>query len=135
LSDNLQNSSKKKINIESNNTPNQFTIIDYDDSNNNRDKNVNDKNVNDKNINDNNDNSNTDININNDNDNDNDTIIEKYVPRVKSDIEIEIDREFDADFNYMDDYYSNPNHILNDKIIVKRSSNSFLDLTKKMIFG
>lgn len=125
LSDNLQTPSSKKRNIESYNTPNQFTIIDYDDNNNNRDKNVNDKNVNIKNDNDNN----SDIYV------DNDSIKKNYVPRVKPNIEIEIDREFDSDFNYMDDYYSNPNHILNDKIIVKRSSNSFLDLTKKMIFG
>ena len=51
------------------------------------------------------------------------------VPRVKSDIEIEMDAEID----YTVDFYNNNNH--NDNLIVKRSSNSFLDLTKKMIFG
>jgi hypothetical protein len=118
---NLQKQSPKKNNLlsETNNTPNQFTIIDYDDTNNNLEKAVN-KNTDD--------NSDTVI--------DGDIIIKNHVPRVKSDIEIELDREFDAELDYMDDYYNNPNYQnLNDKLIVKRSSNSFIDLTKKMIFG
>jgi hypothetical protein len=74
-----------------------------------------------------------DINDTNDtndtNSDDIDTPILSQVPRVKSDIEIEMDAEID----YTVDFYNNNNQ--NDNLIVKRSSNSFLDLTKKMIFG
>ena len=76
-----------------------------------------------------------DINDTNDtndtNSDDIDTPILYQVPRVKSDIEIEMDAEID----YTIDFYNNNNNNHNDNLIVKRSSNSFLDLTKKMIFG
>lgn len=78
-----------------------------------------------------------DINDTNDtndtNSDDIDAPILYQVPRVKSDIEIEMDAEID----YTIDFYNNNNNNnnQNDNLIVKRSSNSFLDLTKKMIFG
>jgi hypothetical protein len=72
-----------------------------------------------------------DCDTNDTNGDDIDTPILSQVPRVKSDIEIEMDAEID----YTDDFYNNNNYNQNDNLIVKRSSNSFLDLTKKMIFG
>jgi hypothetical protein len=69
----------------------------------------------------------TNIDYNNNIDIEGDTII--LAPRDKSIVEIELDAELD----YMDDFYNNPTQ--HNNVIVKRSSTSFLDLTKKMIFG
>jgi len=69
----------------------------------------------------------TNIDYNNNIDIESDAIT--LAPREKSIVEIELDAELD----YMDDFYNNPKQ--HNNVIVKRSSTSFIDLTKKMIFG